>query len=255
MPRKEKMRERVFEYLPKKNFLYKLNPLSKGLGIFILVLVQSLHFKGFFGSVLCIGFILFGYFSAGVSPFRAILSLRTIFIFLLVVTSLPAIERGWNGLPTGFDNFLRAAGIFLLAGLFLTLTSNGEQLYFWRKILFPLDFLGTSSRKWGMILTLSLRFLPEFLAEVERIEIAQKIRGIDFAEKGFSPLKRVRRMVSILVPTMTLAMRRSSKFAIAMEARGYDPSGSPSELKKYSFGLPDLVVLLILVGFSLFYLT
>ena len=68
------------------------------------------------------------------------------------------------------------------------------------------------------MMVIALRFIPTLVEEAGRIQKAQMSRGADFTG---NPIKRLRKIASLLVPLMISAFRRAEELAVAMEARCY----------------------------------
>jgi len=70
----------------------------------------------------------------------------------------------------------------------------------------------------GYALLAAYRFLPFFGEEVQRVRLAQRVRG-ELGPAG--PLAQARATARSLVPLLSEAVRRASRTAIAMDARGF----------------------------------
>jgi len=76
---------------------------------------------------------------------------------------------------------------------------------------------------WGLMLSLALRYVPNFVGSYTSIQQAQQARGLEYASaRG---LNRVREMMPVLVPMIIGSFRRSEQMAIALEARGFGAPG------------------------------
>ena len=85
-------------------------------------------------------------------------------------------------------------------------------------LLKPLQRFGLPAHELAMMMVIALRFIPTLVEEAERLQKAQMARGADFTGK---PIRRARRMTSLLIPLMLSAFRRAEDLAVAMEARCY----------------------------------
>ncbi|MGH2489533.1 MAG: energy-coupling factor transporter transmembrane component T family protein [Candidatus Limnocylindria bacterium] len=65
----------------------------------------------------------------------------------------------------------------------------------------------------------SLRLVPILGGELQTIRLARRARGVD---AGRDPVAAVRLMLGALVALLVSAIRRSSRMAVAMDARGFD---------------------------------
>ncbi len=81
---------------------------------------------------------------------------------------------------------------------------------------------------WGLMLSLALRYAPNFANSYLSIQQAQQARGLEYeSSRG---LKRVREMMPVLVPMIIGSFRSSEQMAIALEARGF---GAPGVQRTY----------------------
>ncbi len=87
------------------------------------------------------------------------------------------------------------------------------------KILTPLKLIKVPAHEIGLMLSMSLRFVPTLVDDTNRIMNAQRARGVDFGEGNL--LKRIRSFIPILIPLFASSFKRADALAIAMEARGY----------------------------------
>ena len=67
----------------------------------------------------------------------------------------------------------------------------------------------------GLMLSLSLRFVPTLMDDTTRIMNAQKARGVDFGEGNI--IQKVRSIIPILIPLFASSFKRADALAIAME--------------------------------------
>lgn len=83
-----------------------------------------------------------------------------------------------------------------------------------------------------------LRLVGLFLQDWKSLELARRARGV--AEKG-----RLRRFVGQGFALLVLSIRRGSKLATAMEARGFGGPTARSWARESRFGWPEAVLILI----------
>ena len=86
-------------------------------------------------------------------------------------------------------------------------------------LLKPLTIFKVPAHEIGLMLSLSLRFVPTLMDDTTRIMNAQKARGVDFGEGNI--IQKVRSIIPILIPLFASSFKRADALAIAMEARGY----------------------------------
>jgi energy-coupling factor transport system permease protein len=103
-----------------------------------------------------------------------------------------------------------------------------------RRLRVPVDDI-------GVMVSLGLAFLPLLQQELQRILLAQRVRGADFRR---GPLEvRVRNALALLPPLLVGNLRRAEELAVAMEARGYIPGTSRTILKAGHLGRNDVVAI------------
>ncbi|NLC25508.1 MAG: energy-coupling factor transporter transmembrane protein EcfT [Fastidiosipila sp.] len=184
-----------------------------------------------------------------------------IFAFLIHVLSGQgdAIVSFWvfnislEGLVTGFLTALRITLLIINTSLFLTLTTPPTSLADGiEQLLTPLRHLRFPVHEFAMMMSIALRFVPTLLEEANKLMKAQSSRGASYDTGNF--IKKLRGMVSILLPLFISSFRRAEDLATAMEARCYHGeanrtrrSGKRLTWREYSL-LAFLVVLLVLVS-------
>ena len=126
------------------------------------------------------------------------------------------------GLNQGWMIFLRFILIISFSTL-LTLTTTPLSLSdAVESLLKPLTIFKVPAHEIGLMLSLSLRFVPTLMDDTTRIMNAQKARGVDFGEGNI--IQKVRSIIPILIPLFASSFKRADALAIAMEARGYQGS-------------------------------
>ncbi len=161
---------------------------------------------------------------------RSIRPILFIIIFAFVVHILSgqgqAIISFWmikislEGIVTGTLTALRITLLVINTSLFLTLTTPPTELANGlERLLSPLRHLRFPVHEFAMMMSIALRFVPTLLEEADKLMKAQSSRGASY-DTG-SIIKKLRGMVSILVPLFISSFRRAEDLATAMEARCY----------------------------------
>ncbi len=153
-----------------------------------------------------------------------------------------------EGLALGATQVYRICLLVIVASL-LTYTTSPTQLAHGLEAVFgPLERLHFPVREIALVLTIALRFVPTFFAEIEIISKAQQARGADLTG---GPLRRLRRLVPIFVPIFVSALRRAEDLATAMDARGFRSAPHRTRLYRLSLGWNDLAACLVFLATSL----
>jgi len=94
-----------------------------------------------------------------------------------------------------------------------------------------------------MVTSLSTRFVPTLIADVERITDAQRARGIEF-NKGLL-YGRIKRSVSILIPLLSNSLDRAYQISEAMEARGFGSGNKRTYYRDIPITCFDLITVIL----------
>ncbi|OLN28569.1 energy-coupling factor transporter transmembrane component T family protein [Desulfosporosinus metallidurans] len=161
---------------------------------------------------------------------------KTPALFLGHVISLPyfgpfTLEGAYFGLTSGF----RVMAVALI-GLLYVSTSHPSDL------VRGLEKLGLS-HKIGFMILMSLQLIPISARESQIIIAAQRSRGL--VERNI--LDKIKGLIPLFVPLAVSSMERMETTAMALEARAFGISKNPTSLLDTSFGLKDIVSIILSV--------
>ncbi len=241
----------LITYSPADGFIYRLNPLLKGLFVIVAIVLFSVVAENLTELILLFSGMLFIALLGKVRLIPIVVSLNKIWLLLLIVGLIQGFSRG-EFLPTlALVAIVRIIGVFFAAGIFVTISSQSELMYFWEQVFRPLQLLGIQPRELALVMVISVRFMPVILAEIDRIRMAQMARGAKFSS-GIG-LTAVKSLLPLLVPTLSLAIVRAGELAMAMEARGYCVSRQRSRYRQFRLGFNDFfvaaILLAVIIGF------
>jgi energy-coupling factor transport system permease protein len=91
----------------------------------------------------------------------------------------------------------------------------------------------------------ALRLLPLLALEWQTIARARRARGVD---AGRNPLARLRLFTSVAFTLLVGAVRRGTRLAVAMDARGFDSTGPRTVARPQSFRSSDAALVAGAVG-------
>lgn len=124
------------------------------------------------------------------------------------------------GLYTSLSYLFRLVNLLLLGFWLMGTTESMVMIRGISEFLRPL-------KKWlpgdeiALVMGMALRFFPFLLEEAREIAIAQRARGVTFS--GRSRRRKLKGLISMVVPLFFSTLRRSYELAQAMEARGFVP--------------------------------
>lgn len=227
-------------YKPGNSFLYSLNPLIKGAVTFSAILFFSVSASNL---LLMLGVILLMMLPAAVTkvPLRDIfLSIKRIWLLLVIVALVQGFRDSGFNILFAAEGMLRILGVFFSAGLYVTISSQSELMYFWEICFRPLALIGLPAAELALVMVIAVRFLPVILGEIERIKMAQIARGAKLGGGGL--INSAAALMPLMIPTLTQAIMRAGDLAQAMEARGYSVSSTRSRYSVYRIGITDFFI-------------
>ena len=254
-------------YIPGDSIVHRLDPRSKLLSMMLLILIvfwannsiTNLILFVATGIFIALSGVSLSFFIQGLKSMFFLIAFTTLFQFFFI-SSGNVIFEFWFVRIT--DYALQQAGIifcrFVLIIFFstlLTLTTMPLSLASAVEgLLSPLKKVKVPVHEIGLMLSMSLRFVPTLMDDTTRIMNAQKARGVDFDEGSI--VQKVKALIPILIPLFATSLKRADSLAIAMEARGYQGGKGRSQYRQLKWSLKDtLTIFVILVlDFCLFLL-
>jgi energy-coupling factor transporter transmembrane protein EcfT len=113
------------------------------------------------------------------------------------------------------------------------------------RLLARLPFGNRAFGQIELMATLALRFVPFLTQEFERLKLVMKARGL---QPTNSFVNRVRNHGRLLYPLMLSSIRRADHVALALQARGYDPSIRRTYMNMQSFRIGEIACLAVFVA-------
>ena len=165
------------------------------------------------------------YVLRGIRPFIWFF-LFIIFIHLLVVPGCPILplrvafmDMAYSGLREGVLISFQVALSIIFSSILTLTTSPMELAKGVFRLLSPLRIFRVPVDDIALMVMISMRYIPIFLQEAERITKAQRARGGYLDGGGL--LGRAKMVLPVLVPLMANSLRRAHGIADALAARGY----------------------------------
>ncbi|MFC4389251.1 energy-coupling factor transporter transmembrane component T family protein [Gracilibacillus marinus] len=147
-----------------------------------------------------------------------------------------------GGLLQGLIISLRFFLLIMITSLLTLTTSPMEITDGLETLLQPLKKWKVPIHELALMLSISLRFIPTLMEELDKISKAQASRGVDW--KTGTIKSRIYAIVPLLVPLFISAFRRAEELAMAMEARGYRGGEGRTKLRQLRFTRIDLYAFL-----------
>lgn len=245
------------QYYTEDSFIHKLDPRFK---IFAVVLYSASIFMSNTIILYGINFIFLAIIvSTSKVPISFILrGLKPIFILLIFTFLINLFAR--DGITIFKYSFLRItdSGIiyafymlfrisFMIIGTsLLTYTTTPVKLTEgFEKIFNHLKFIKFPAHEISLMMSITLRFIPVLLGEINKIIKAQSSRGVDFDNGNI--IKKIKNLIPILIPLLVRAFTISSVLAEAMESRCYIGDVNRGKFKTLKYSLNDLKAFLTMI--------
>ena len=250
-------------YIPGNSLIHRLDPRSKLIAMILYIIIvfwannfiTNLIMLTFTLVVIFLSQVKLNFFFNGIKPMVGIILFTTIFQMLFtqggeVFLSLWIIKITSYGLSQAALIFTRFLLIILFSTL-LTLTTTPLSLAdAVESLLKPLERLKVPAHEIGLMLSLSLRFVPTLMDDTTRIMNAQRARGVDFGEGNL--IQKVKSIIPILIPLFASSFKRADALAIAMEARGYQGGDGRTKYRLLKWTTKDSLTILVIISLGIF---
>lgn len=250
-------------YIPGNSLIHRLDPRSKLIAMILYIIIvfwannfiTNLIMLTFTLVVIFLSQVKLSFFFNGIKPMVGIILFTTIFQMLFtqggeVFLSLWIIKITSYGLSQAALVFTRFLLIILFSTL-LTLTTTPLSLAdAVESLLKPLERLKVPAHEIGLMLSLSLRFVPTLMDDTTRIMNAQRARGVDFGEGNL--IQKVKSIIPILIPLFASSFKRADALAIAMEARGYQGGDGRTKYRLLKWTTKDSLTILVIISLGIF---
>lgn len=151
---------------------------------------------------------------------------------LLSVFGVAIIKTG--GLSAALLVCLRLL-IILMTALILLTSESRDYLLAFTQMRLPYEI--------AFMVLIALRFIPMLREEAQDVLCAVQMRGVKLKRTGLRNKASV--YISVLIPIVAGAIRRSEQMAVAMEARAFRSAPKRTNMRRLKFRLRDLIYLFV----------
>ena len=254
-------------YIPGNSIVHRLDPRSKLVAMILLIIIvfwannpiTNVILFVVTGIFVALSEVPLSFFIKGLRSMFFLIAFTTLFQLFFISGGDVLFEMGFfkitsHGIEQAGIIFCRFVLIIFFSTL-LTLTTMPLSLATAvESLLGPLKRFKVPVHEIGLMLSMSLRFVPTLMDDTIRIMNAQKARGVDFGEGNI--IQKVKAMIPILIPLFATSLKRADSLATAMEARGYQGGNGRSQYRQLNWMNKDSVALLLVcvLGLILFLL-
>lgn len=244
----------IGRYIPGNTIIHQLDSRMKM--IFVLLFMVLIFFCNSWLSycfmILSVFFIMYlskiklWFLIKGLTPVM-ILFIFTFVMHLIVTKGGPVlidfkiftVEQ--NGVVQGTFIVLRLVLLVMISTIMTLTTSPISLTDAIESMLRPLKKIKFPVHEMAMMMSISLRFIPTLMDELERIIKAQTSRGSDVTSGSI--MNRFKAIIPLLIPMFISAFKRADDLAVAMEARGYNASNVRTTYRKLNWRMRDTLAL------------
>ncbi|MDM7320660.1 MAG: energy-coupling factor transporter transmembrane protein EcfT [Fervidobacterium sp.] len=209
------MKLTIGKYIPKNSPIHNLDPRAKMISVLFQV-TSVMLVKNLLGYIIPVAFFVLFMALSRIKPVVYLRSLKSMW-FLIVFAVV--VQYFIGGISSSLYIGLRLSLIFLFATMF---TYTTPPLLTARGIVDILKYFGVKDEQredFGMMLAISIRFIPILLDEADRIIKAQISRGAKYSEKGLR--NKLSAITSIIIPLLVSSLRKAEELSLALQARKY----------------------------------
>ena len=153
-----------------------------------------------------------------------------------------------TGLIRGVRAVVRIVLLVSLVSLVCATTTVPQLSRALLSVLRPLAQLGVPVGGIAIVVSVTLRFIPEIMEQFGRITLAQRARGARFDRGG--PLRRLGAYAAVMIPLVVSLLKRGDELGRAMCDRGF--TGKMSLAERSRLSARDRVALVVSLGLLAF---
>jgi energy-coupling factor transport system permease protein len=256
------------QYINNSSALTRMDPRTKLLCAVLLIALVS-YVSSFTAFALCLLFCMLlqgmshistSYVLRGFRPFLGFL----VFIFIIEILFNPVpphtpllwqwwiLSISWKGIISSASTIVRVLFLYYLTSMLMFTTSLVDLTDGSEALLSPLQKIGIPVNAFIMVLVIAFKFVPIFVAEVERLMKAQAARGVRFDQGNV--FQRTTKLASLFVPLFVSGFKRAEVLSIAMEARCYAGGRRGwrrSKRRELRFSRFDVIALVVTIAFCI----
>lgn len=245
-------------YIPGDSCVHRIDARIKlTLGIAFIVALLCGHTFASLG--IAAAFVFLMYVLARIPAGKALRSLAPLMVIVLIVVVLNLFTQqgGETLVQLGIFRIsmggVQAAGfmgvrltVMMLGMSLITLTTPTIELSeAFEKMLAPFARFGLPAHELGMIMSIALRFMPQFATELATVYHAQVSRG---ARLSNSPVHGVRMVSSLMIPLFASVFRHAETLSFAMDARCYHGGEGRTHLRPMKLTALDAIATAVMAA-------
>ena len=139
----------------------------------------------------------------------------------------------------------RILNVMIIFLLLINTTSTIQLSTAFKNILFPLKFIKIPISEISLIITLSIKFVPNLFNQAKIITKAHASRGLDINSHNLK--EKIKALVSLIVPMFTFAFYQADKISDIFIMKGYTTSLKRTKCNSQSLNCSSIIFFIILI--------
>lgn len=251
------------QYVEQNSVIHRLDPRTK-IAWILLFMISILFLDQFFtylfaflflGGCLVLSKVSIHFIMRGLKPIWFICTFTFVVHLLLTPSETPFAKLAF--IYISFEGFTKAMTVttkivllVVAASLFTCVTKQSSLTDGLIKLGKPLQKYGVPVHEFAFMVSITMRFIPLFIRELETIVKAQRARGLQWNEGNL--LKRIAALFPVFIPLIISSIQKAEQMTLAIQARGYRPGIERTPLTSFQFGTIDGIALLIFLFYFVF---
>lgn len=227
-------------YYPIKSLIHSMNPTSKIICVFLFVIITIIN-NSFFMNLLLLGLSGVIIWLTNIPVKLYIASLKKMGVFLIFIFLINIIFK--MSLIINLSMVIKIVLIVNYSTILTLTTPPTEITYGLEMFLKSLRSLKIPVNKISLSISLALRFIPTILDQATKILKSQASRGIDYYNSNFKG--KLEAIKSMLIPMISLSIKRADLLADAMEVRLFSFDIKRSNYRINKWRLFDTIAVII----------
>lgn len=232
-------------YIETQSYFHKLNPFIKIISI-IYFLFISIYSNNLFNHILITTLIINLIYLSKIPYkyyFKSLLQIKY-FILTLFIFNLFFVD-----IETNIVNIFRLIELILYSKIILYTTKVSELNNGFTTLCYPFKLFKINPQFISMSITLTIRFIPIILNEINSFLKNLKTKGIYFTKNIKNNITII---LKIIVPIFTRSINKADMIANIMELKGFSFDKKRSNYFSYNISFYDIIFIVLLIIFGYF---
>lgn len=233
---------KISRYIKKNSLIDKMNTTSKLISLILFLTISSISYNLYIHTLLLF-LTLILIFLSKISLLEYLKSIKYIIYLLVGIFIINVLLK--EEMIYIVVNIIRIIELVLYTSIITLTTSESELIYGLNNILKPLNIFKISTNKIAFVLSLSIKFIPLVIDQLNKIVKSLSSKGIEFKKTTIKNKFLI--LKSIIIPIINLSLKKADELAESMEVRLYDVNEKRTNYNYNKWTYMDTIVQIILI--------